>query len=133
LNDSHCLPVASHKHRLAGVNVLAHLADDHAHDPVGRRPQDGLVELPLEHRKRGCRRLDLRVRDGPLLLGWPGDRGDMVGLRLRDVGVRRCSVVRRLVERLLCGGIATRQVGGAGELLLRIFQPRFCLGDLGRE
>jgi hypothetical protein len=48
----------------------------------------------------------LRIRDCPFLFGWSGDRGVMVGLRLRDIGARRCRVVRRLVERLLGGGIA---------------------------
>ena len=122
-----------HEHRLAGVDVLADLGDDHADDAVGRRPQDGLVEPPFEHRERGRRRLDLRVGDGALLPGRPGDRGVMVGLRLGDVGACARHVVLRLIERLLRGGLAARQVGGAAELLLRVFQPRFRLGDLGRQ
>ena len=42
-------------------------------------------------------------------------------------------VVFGLIERLLRGDVAARQVGGAGELRLRIVQPRFRLGDLGRQ
>src|SRR5262249_28439556 len=68
-----------HEHWLAGVNVLADLGDDHADDAVGRGPQDGLVELPLQNCERGRRGLDLRVRDGALLLGWPGDGGGVIG------------------------------------------------------
>jgi hypothetical protein len=64
------LPVAAiTSTRLAGVNVLADLGDNHADNPVGRRPQHGLVEPPFEHRERGRRRLDLRVRDCALLFG----------------------------------------------------------------
>ena len=98
-----------HEHRLAGVDVLADLGDDHADNAVGRRPQDGLVEPPLEHRERGRRRLDLRVRDGTLLFRRPGDCGVVVGLRLGDVGACARHVVLRLVERLLRGGLAARQ------------------------
>jgi hypothetical protein len=36
-----------HEHRLAGVDIFADLANDHADDPVRRRPQDRLVKLPL--------------------------------------------------------------------------------------
>jgi D-alanine-D-alanine ligase-like ATP-grasp enzyme len=68
--------------RLAGADVLAHLGDDHADDAVGRRPQRGLVQPPLEHRERGRRGLDLRVGDGALLPGRPGDPGIVVRLCL---------------------------------------------------
>jgi len=70
-------------------------------------------------------------RDGALLFGRPGDCGVVVGLCLGDVGTCTCRVVLRLVERLLRGGLAVRQGVGAVELLLRVFQPRFCLCDFG--
>ena len=120
-----------HEHGLAGMNVLPDLSDDHADDAVGWRPKDGLVEPPFEHRERGRRRLDLRVRDGALLFGRPGDCGVVVGFCLGNVGPRARRVVLRLVERLLRGVISARQSVGAAELLLRVFQPRFRLGDLG--
>ena len=99
--------------------------------PSRRRPQDRLVEPPFEHRERGRRRLDLRVRDGALLFRRPGDCGVVVGFRLGDVGPCARHVVLRLVERLLRGGLAARQGVGTAELLLGVFQPRFRLGDLG--
>ena len=67
------------------------------------------------------------------LSGRPGDGGVMIGLRLGDVGACARHVVLRLVECLLRGGVAARQVGGAGELLLGIVQARFRLGDLGGQ
>jgi hypothetical protein len=73
--------------------------------------------MPLEHRERGRRGLHLRVSDGPLLLGWPGDRGVVVGLCLGHVGARTGRVVLCLVERLLRGGVGARQGSRAAKLL----------------
>jgi hypothetical protein len=50
-----------HEHRLAGINILTNLSNDHADNSVGRRPQYGLVEPPLEHGERGRRRFHLHV------------------------------------------------------------------------
>ena len=83
------------EHRLAGTHVLADLGDDHADDAVDGRAQDGLAEMPLEHRERGGRGLHLGVGDRPLLFRRPGDRGGMVGLRLGDVGA--CAAATSLV------------------------------------
>ena len=57
----------------------------------------------------------------------------MVGFRLGDVGAPARRVVLGLVQRLLRGSIAARQIRGAGELLLCICEARFRLGDLGRQ
>ena len=68
---------------------------------------------------------------GALLFGRPGDCGVVVGFCLGDVGPCARRVVLRLIERLLRGGLAARQRVGTAELLLRVFKPRFCLGDFG--
>jgi hypothetical protein len=70
-----------------------------------------------------------RIGDGELLPGRPG----FVGLSFGDVGVRARNVVFGMVEGMLRGGVAARQVGNARELQSRVFQPRFRRGDLGRE
>ena len=57
----------------------------------------------------------------------------MIGLRLGDIGTRARHVVLGLIEGLLRGDVAAREVGGAIELRLRIVQPRFRLRDLGRK
>ena len=74
--------------------------------------------MPLEHRERGGRGLHLGVGDSALLFRRPGDCGGMVGFRFGDVGLRGRHVVGGLIERLLRGGVAARQRGGAAELLL---------------
>jgi len=44
-----------YEHRLASLDVLAELGDDNRDNAVGRRPQNGLVEPPLQHCERGRR------------------------------------------------------------------------------
>jgi hypothetical protein len=118
---------------LPDADVFTDLGDDNGDDAVGRRPQQGLFEMPLEHLK-GCRRcLHLRVGDGALLAGRAGHGGGMVGLGLGDIGTRGRHVVLGLVERLPGGDVAARQDGRSCELHVRVFAPRFRLGDLRRE
>jgi hypothetical protein len=81
-----------------------------------RCAQNGFVEVALENGKRGSRGLHLRVCDGPLLFGRAGHRRGMVGFRLGDVGLCARNVVHGLIERLLRGGIAAREVRRAIEL-----------------
>jgi hypothetical protein len=59
------------EHRLAGAHVLADLGDDHADDAVDGCPQDGLGQVPLEHRERGRRGLHLGIGDLSLLFRRP--------------------------------------------------------------
>src|SRR5262249_23284368 len=122
-----------HEHRLAGADVLADLGDDDTNDAISGRAQDGLVEAALKHRQRGGRSLDLRVSDGALLARRSGDRGVMVCFRLGDVGARVRYVVLSLVERLLRGEIAARERAHAGQLRLRMVEPRFRFRNLGLE
>jgi hypothetical protein len=116
------LPVAAiTSTRLAGVNVLADLGDNHADNPVGRRPQHGLVEPPFEHRERGRRRLDLRVRDCALLFGrGPATAASWLAYALAMSARALATSFSALVERLPRGGLAARQVLGAAELLLGV-------------
>jgi hypothetical protein len=91
------------KHWLTGAHILADLATP------STGAQDGLAQVPLKHRERGRRCLDLRVRNDALFFGWPRDRGVVViGLRLGDVSTRARCVVCGLVELLLRGGVALR-------------------------
>jgi len=130
LNDSHFACCGDRKYWLAGGQVLAHLGDDDANNPVCGCSQSGLVQSSLEYRDRTCGRLDLGVGDRALFPGRAGDRRGMIRLRFGEIGTGGCKVVLSLVEILLRRRIDRYQLCFSRELALRIVQTRFCLVDL---
>src|SRR5262249_61945426 len=100
--------------------VLANLGDDDADAAVGRRALTGVLQAAVESGEVGRSGLRLRVGDGALLFGRAGLGRGMVGLGLGDVGARARDVVRGLIDRLLRGGVAAREVGETIELRLCI-------------